>query len=470
MRALAPLAVVLPLLCGCEHLRGEPREPGPAIEEGGQVHVYLDPLPPEAERLAFSVASVAAVRSDGTTAELKVTAPQVRGADAHRRLMLASGRLPPGGYTGLRVSVRAATLSTGAYASDLLVAREPVHVGLPFSVEEGRTAMLWIGLGYRDSLRNGFEFTPALTARPAPALPVPQLVGYCSSTRSDELTVFDRLSREVFRAVRTGIGPRGLALDRARRRLYVALAGEGQILAIDASTAEKIGRIRLDPGDLPRDLAVTADGTLLLSVNERSHSASFVDPLGLQRLDRVRVGEEPSSLVVDAAGVRAYVLNRRSGSISVLDVANRTVVSTVRTDPEPLRAALSRDGTRLYVVHGGSPFLIVRSIPDLGEVKRVFFGLGTRALAVDPRTDLVYLGVAGERSVTVVDPLAMVGVSSIDVGGEPGAIVVDPTENRLFVLVPERRAIVVVDLATLQSLGTIEVGEDPYDLVVMAGR
>jgi DNA-binding beta-propeller fold protein YncE len=144
-------------------------------------------------------------------------------------------------------------------------------------------------------------------------------------------------------------------------------------------------------------------------------------------------------------------------------------VSTVRTDPEPLAAALNRDGTRLYVVHAGSPFLVVHAIPHLGEASRVFFGRGTRALTVDPRTDLIYLGVAGQPTVSVVDPFVMVATSTIDVGGEPRAIVVDPTENRLLVLVPSRRAIVAVDLATLAPVATVEVGAEPQDIAVIGG-
>jgi YVTN family beta-propeller protein len=472
MRALASLALVAAALTGCEHFRERQDAPDIAGEErDGRVRVYLEALPAEAERLSFSIGSVLAVRSDGSTAPLEVAAPQVRGAAARRQVLLSSGRLPPGGYRGLLVAITAATLAGGAGsgASALLVPKEPVRVEAPFVAEEGRTAMVWIGLGYQDAIRSGFEFTPAFGVRRPPPLPVPQLVGYCSNAATNDLTVFDRLSRDVFRSVRTGRRPGALAVDRARRRLYVALAGEGEILVVDAATAEKIDRIRLDPGDAPRDLALASSGNLLLSVNERSNTVSFVDPLALQRTQRLTVGEEPSSVVVDAAGVRAYVLNRRSSSITILDLANRAVVTTVRSDPHPVAAALSRDGRRLYVTHGGSPFLVVHAVPHLAEVSRVYFGRGTRALTVDPRTDLVYLGLAEQHSVMVVDPTAMVAMSSIDVGGEPRAIVVDPSENRLLVLVPDRRVVVVVDLATLAVAGTIDVGADPQDLVVMGG-
>jgi YVTN family beta-propeller protein len=259
-------------------------------------------------------------------------------------------------------------------------------------------------------------------------------------------------------------------VDARGARIFIALAAEDEVQVLDLATGTEVRRIALRTGDEPRELGLTSDGRVLVVVNRRSNSVTFVDAVSLIAQDRVLVGEEPWTLLVDRPGRWAYVLNRRSSSISVVDVARRVPVATIPTDPEPLRAQLSRDGSRLYVIHRGSAYMNVYSVPDFSLLNRVYVGLGAGALRVDSRTDLVYVGRADEGRIQLFDPTSLLPMSVIDVPGPVSYLAIDDLENTLLAVLPERRQVAFVDLTSKRLLSTLDVPRAPYQVAPIAER
>ena len=464
-------AVVLAILAGC-HARV--RTP-PALEplsQDGEVFLYLQPLPEGAERLAFSIAGIEAVRSDGAQEPLEVVLPDVSAATARGQRLLGFARLPPGTYGALLVQLSRATLATEEGTADLLLeSKEPVRIEVPFPVARGRAVVLQLALRPGQVREREFAFSAAFSAAAyRPENTVVQLADYCSATGVAELFVIDRRARQVTAAIPTGRQPEGIALDPAGGRAYVALAGEDQIQVLDLATGDELRRIPLRTGDQPRDVGLTPDGRTLVTVNPGSNGISFVDPLAGVVLDRIAVGDEPWALLLDRSGRRAYVLNRRSSSISVVDVVTRAVAATITTDPEPLRAQLNRDGTRLYVVHRGSAWMSVFSIPDLAPVSRIFVGLGASVVKIDPRTDLLYVGRADEGRIQLFDPSSLLPVGAIEVPGPVSYLAIDDVENALVAVLPTLRQVAFVDLARKRLLSTVDVGRDPFRIAPISER
>jgi len=455
-------------LAGCA--AGARQRPAwPPLADEGEVHLFLEPLPREAGHLDFAVQSVAALREDGGVVPLDLALRAVSGAGARDQRLLASGRLPPGRYQGFLLGVGKASIEREGGRADLLVDAEPARIDRPFQVSARNATVFWLDLRFAGSIEKGFAFRPSFGVS-IPERTQPTLAGYCASTGRASLTVFDRRARRVTGVLPTGRAPRGLVLDAASARLYVALSGEDQIAVVDAVAREEVTRIRLRGGDQPRDLALSPDGRTLIVLSPGSRTASFVDPGAGLEVGRVAVGDEPWSLAMDRQGRRAYVVNRRSNSVTVLDVANRAAVGTLATDPQPLRAALNRAGDRLYLIHAGSPYLGVFSLPSLAPVNRVFVGLGASALEVDARTDLVYVGWSIEGAVSVYDPFSLMPVDDFRVPDPVSYAAIDDAENTILFLMPERRAIAVVDLTSRRILGVLDVGVDPFDLTVSGER
>ncbi len=463
-------ALALPLLAAC-HVRAQAPIARPALSGEGDVRVYLQPFPDDAARLSFTLAAVSAVRADGTEAPLELLLPEVARGLVNGQRLLATGRIPPGQYHGLALHVRKATVTGEHGVSNLLPPEEPVQVAVPFRIEAGRALVMRLFLGREQARAHEFQFTGAFAGEVlAPESSAVRLNAYCSTPGLASVAILDRRTREVSGILPTGRQPLGMAVDSRVPRLYVALGAQDQIQVLDLATGEELRRIALRAGDEPRELALTPDGSLLLSVNPGSNSVAFVDTASATVVATVRTGEEPSSLLLDRGGRRAYVLNRRSSDLTVIDVANRAVVATVATDPEPLRAQLSRDGTRLYVIARGSAYLTVFSLPDVTVARRVFLGLGAGALRVDPRTDLVYVGRTDEGRIQVFDPMSALPVDSIAVPGPVSQLALDDVENTLLAVLPTLGQVAFVDTTRKRLVATVDLGGEPFQVVVAGER
>ena len=441
----------------------------PPLGADGEVYVYLLPLPREAERLAFTIDRVALRRADGGAVPLEVVARAVSGADAAGQRPFAWGRVPPGTYAGLSVKAGSATLVRDGERARLVVPDEPAHVDVQIKVSRGAAEVLWANLKPAESVRQDYEFAPAFSLTIAPQTPA-QANFYCTNAGAATVTVLDRHARLVTGNIAVGSVPRGMAIDRTGARAYVALGAEDQIQIVDPAANATIDRIQLSPGDGPREIALTPDGLMLVSLNERSHTVSFLDVVRRTEFGRVSVGDGPVALLLDRSGRRAYVVNRASSSISVIDVGARTVIATLATDAEPLRAQLSRDGTRLFVVHRGSQYLAVFSVPSFALLTRAFVPLGVTTLKIDPRTDLLYLSRGDERRISVYDPIALQPIDAFDVPAAATYMTIDDAENTLLAILPERRTLAVFDLTSHRLLAEMPVGLDPYFITLIGER
>jgi YVTN family beta-propeller protein len=465
---LAVLLLLLPLLSACQPLPAEVR---PLADTEGEVFLYLAPLPQGADRLRFTLAGVAAVREDGTSFPLRLQLSQVTDNGARGARLLASGRLPAGEYLGLAVSVEQATLQTddGEKAA-LLLPEETVSVEDRFSLPRQGALLLEMAYRHEGAIRLQFEFVPTFSAY-RPERPVATRIAFAAQAGASHLTVFDRKAMRVTGVLPTDAAPTAIAVDARTRRAYVAFAGEDALVALDVSSGAPIGRLPLQAGDRPADLALTADGRLLLVANAGADLVSFVDTASLTEIFRLPVGDEPRSLLIDRAGQLAYLFNYRGNSISILHLGRREIVTTLGTDPGPVQGAFNRDGSRMYVLHRDSPYLTVIDVATLAVRERLLVGRGGRALLVDPRTDLLYLGMEDEARIHVIDPFSLLAVDYLPLPGTGAmAMQIDDEENALLVALAGTPQVVAIDLIGKRITATLETPHEVQTLEMMGER
>ena len=466
LRALLCALCLLSVLFGCQaSLTGLK----PPLEDEGEVYLYIQPFPQEAERLRFTLKEVFAVSGDGKEIPFTVSLAELNADDLTRQRLLAHGRLPPGPYIGLSFKVKKATLKVEEGEASLLLPERPVRIDFAFTVSRKRAQVISLTFRYEESIIGGVSFSPSFSVL-TPAKPISSVAGYVTNKASHNITVFDKKLRQVLGVIATGAGPAGMALDQRLKKVYVALSGEDAIEVIDITAQEIINRIRLDIGDRPQELALTFDGRSLLVVNNGSNTVSFVDPVSLYELTRINVGNGPNSILIDSRGRRAFVFNTLSSTITVLDIPLKAVVATLSTDPGPLRGQFSRRGDRLYVIHEFSSFLTVIDPTSLSVIRRFPVRMGMNAIKVDPITDLVYLGRKNDVVVEVYDPVAFVPVDAIRTGGTVPYLAIDGEENNLYLVNPELRRLTVSNLVSKRTVYEIDVGEEPYWVTVMGER
>jgi len=442
----------------------------PPLEEEGEVFLYLQPFPQEADRLRFTIENISAVSGDGREIPLEIRLRELKSSETRRQRLLAHGQLPPGVYVGISFRIKKAILKVEDGEADLLVPDVPVRTDFPFTVIRKRAYVVSLTFNYGESVSRGISFNPVFSAF-TPAKPIISLAGYVSNTGSNNITVFDKRLGQVVGVIATGRGPAGMALDQRLRRVYVALSGEDAITVIDVTGGEIINKVRLSQGDRPQEMAITPDGKFLLTVNAGSNTVSFIDALSFFELGRVNVGNGPHSILIDPnTGRRAYVFNTLSGTISVLDIPNRGIVATLSTDPGPLRGNFNRRGDRLYVIHELTHYLTVIDPSSLSTLRRFQVRIGMNSIKVDNRTDLVFLGRKNDVIVEVYDPLSFVPVDIIRTGGTIAYMTIDGEENNLYLVNEDKKSLLVNNLVGKRTIHEIDVGDEPYWVVVMGER
>ena len=457
---------LLSILLGCQaSLTGVK----PPLEEEGEVYLYIQPFPQEADRLRFTLEGVFAVSGDGREIPFTLSLAELKAPDLRRQRLLAHGRLEPGPYIGLSFKVKKAVLKVEEGEASLLLPEGSVRIDFPFAVNRKRAQVISLTFRYEGSIIGGFSFSPSFSVIML-ARPISSFVGYVTNKASHNITVFDKKLRQVVGVIATGAGPAGMVLDQRLKRVYVALSGEDAIEVVDVTAQEIINRIRLETGDRPQELALTPDGRFLLVVNNGSNSVSFVDPISLFELTRINVGSGPNSILIDSRGRRAFVFNTLSSTITVLDIPLKAVVTTLSTDPGPLRGQFNRRGDRLYVIHEFSSFLTVIDPTSLSLIRRFPVRMGMNSIKVDSITDLVYLGRKNDVVVEVYDPLAFVSVDVVRTGGTIAYMAIDGEENNLYLVNPELRRLMASNLVSKRIIYEIDVGEEPYWVALMGER
>jgi YVTN family beta-propeller protein len=90
------------------------------------------------------------------------------------------------------------------------------------------------------------------------------------------------------------------------------------------------------------------------------------------------------------------------------------------------------------------------------------------ALAINPVTDKIYVNIANNDLMTVIDGLTL-ATTNVTVGINPAAIAVNPVTNKIYVSSGAENIVTVIDGQTL-STANVTVGRYPYHMVVDSTR
>ena len=465
-KSLIIISLFLLILVGCQATISTVRAP---LQEEGEIYLYIQPLPQEANRLRFTVEKIFAVGSDGREFAIDVYVHELKGPDMKRQRLLASGRVPPGSYSGLSFQVKNAVLKVEEGEATLRSPEEPVKIDFPFNVARKKAYLISVNFKYPESIRGGFSFSPVFSIY-IPGKPLSNVAGYVTNPGSSNITVFDKQAGLALAIIATGRKPMGMALDQRLRRAYVALSGDDAIDIVDVVAEDIIDRIRLNTGDHPQELALTPDNRLLLTVNPGSNTLSFIDTTSRLEVNRIKVGNGPNSVLIDSTGRRAYVFNTMASTVSVIDIPNKMLLTTIGTDPSPLRGQFNRNGDKIYVIHEWSSYVSVIDPLSLSVARRFQVRMGMESIKVDTNTDLVYLGRKNDTVVEAYDPFSFVPVDFINTGGGISYMTIDGEVNNLCMVSPGMKALMGSNLISKKMVFIIDVGESPYWVTMMGER
>ncbi|MDG3003913.1 beta-propeller fold lactonase family protein [Paludisphaera mucosa] len=198
----------------------------------------------------------------------------------------------------------------------------------------------------------------------------------------------------------------------------------GYLLVALLATAPGPGLLAEDGGTVPHRspiaLALSADGSRLLTANQTAGTVSLVDPAGRMVLDEVAVGDKPAGVAFAPDGRRALVANWYGYDVALLEVKDDklTVAGRLEVGPEPRGVAIAGDGRTAYVAVGAADEVVRLDLDALKVTGRLAVGREPRGLALSPDGKALAVGDSRSREVAVVDVEGFKVVKTVPVEGE----------------------------------------------------
>ncbi len=176
----------------------------------------------------------------------------------------------------------------------------------------------------------------------------------------------------------------------------------------------------LEPHRSPISIALSNDGSLILTANQTSNSVSMVDPESGKILDEIETGERPAGVALSPDGTRGVVTHWYGYDVAVLAIEETTIQLTDRivVGPEPRGVVISNDGALAFVTVGVSNE-VVRIDLDAGEVTgRVTVGREPRGIAITPDGSHLLVGNARSTNMSVIGVDNFEVVRTLPIQGE----------------------------------------------------
>lgn len=166
-----------------------------------------------------------------------------------------------------------------------------------------------------------------------------------------------------------------------------------------------VGAIAAEVDRSPVDLALTADSSWLVTVNQTANSASLVRTSDGRVLDEVPVGKHPAAIVALPSGKQVLVSGSYSNELSLLEVADERLrtAATIRVPGEPHGLAVTPDGKTAFVALTAVDQVAVINLVEKKETARIDVGRWPRYLAISPDGKRLAVGTSGDRGISLVD-------------------------------------------------------------------
>jgi YVTN family beta-propeller protein len=141
---------------------------------------------------------------------------------------------------------------------------------------------------------------------------------------------------------------------------------------------DRVGRV----GQVPKYVATTPDGRLVLVTNWCSYDLSVLSPRTLKEVRRVRLGTYPRGIAVDPRSRTAYVAVMGSTRIAVVDLRSFAVRWIEGVGSGPRHLVIDPAGRWLYVTLNGEGRVAKLDLGTRRVVARVATGAAPRSMTI----------------------------------------------------------------------------------------
>jgi YVTN family beta-propeller protein len=321
------------------------------------------------------------------------------------------------------------------------------------------------------------------------ALPARAERAYVSNEDGNSVSVIDTQSAEVIATIDVGKRPRGMKIDRAGARLFVAVSGLPKCpptvpdeecakrkrdlgadgIAIIDTASLKVVRV-LAAGSDPEQFDLSVDEARLFVANEDVGRTSVVDIASGKVIASIPVGLEPEGVAVAPNGRWVFVTNESDNAVSMIDARTLKVVKSVPVGKRPRDVVFAPDSSFAYVT-GELDASLYRI--DLQGDERATRVLQLRkealpmALVLDAGRKRLYMSTGRGGTVAIMDVArAPRLLAEVPVGTRPWGIALSADGTRLYSANGPSNDVSIVDTAALRTIKKIPVGRSPWGVVL----
>jgi len=250
---------------------------------------------------------------------------------------------------------------------------------------------------------------------------------YVTNEGSGDLSVIDGMTWKVVATWELGTRPRGVAVAKDGRRLFVAFnggTGEDGVGVLDAASGRLVSVIRGVSN--PEQVAVDSSGQWLYVDCADADSRMVVRIGDDQVIRRGARGERPRNLVLSPDGKFAYVPRESDSSLTLINTTTNSIIKSVPLPGEnsrPVGVIVRPDGGRVYVLTSRGGRIVAFDGHTLKLLGSAPVGRRPRGMALSPGGRYLYTANGPSNEVSVVDTTDMTIVATIPVGVRPWGVV-----------------------------------------------
>ncbi|HEX5026233.1 MAG TPA: YncE family protein [Agriterribacter sp.] len=290
------------------------------------------------------------------------------------------------------------------------------------------------------------------------------------------MVIVDPLTLKITATVATGVGPHELAVSADGKLAYVGNYGVqspgNSLSVIDLVKQKEIRRVDLGAQLRPHDIRekngkVYFTSELTRTVGRYDFTAGKVDWI-------TGTGQDGGHMVVlTPGGNRMYVANRVSNTVSSIPLDEASPpgpVIQIKAGSKPEAIDISPGGREVWVGNAGDGTITIIEVASNSVNQTIQVGKTPIRLKFTTDGKRVLVSDNGSGELIVIDVNSRNILKRVKADGGPAGIVVAPDGSRAFVARSASGIVSVFDLGTLEFTGDIKTGNGPDGIAWVQGE
>lgn len=165
--------------------------------------------------------------------------------------------------------------------------------------------------------------------------------------KDNALAIVDPEAGKLIKTVAVGQRPRGIAISKDFRQLYIAASDDDTIQVVAIDTMKVVGN--LPSGKDPETFAVNGKGDLLFASNEDDSLVTVIDLQKRKAVKAIPVGVEPEGITVSPDEKWVASASEATNMVHWINRKTLAVVDNTLVDPRPRALSFTPDSKQLWV-------------------------------------------------------------------------------------------------------------------------